>query len=151
MNAIDILLVEDDPNDLELTMRTLRRHHLANSIVVARDGAEAIEQLLGEQPLPRLVLLDLKLPKRTGLEVLRALRADARTQDVPVVVLTSTDDRREIEACYAAGANSFVRKPVDFGAFDRAVREIGMYWLLLNEPPRSGPPRSGPPRSGASS
>lgn len=137
MTPFDILLVEDDPRDLELTMRTLQRHRIANTIQVARDGAEALELLLGEQagPPPRLVMLDLKLPKRTGLEVLTAMRQDPRTRAVPVVVLTSTDDQPEIDACYRQGVNSFVRKPVEFAAFSEAVRQIGMYWLLLNQPP----------------
>lgn len=137
MTPFDILLVEDDPRDLELTMRTLQRHRIANTIQVARDGAEALELLLGEQagPPPRLVMLDLKLPKRTGLEVLTAMRQDPRTRAVPVVVLTSTDDQPEIDACYRHGVNSFVRKPVEFAAFSEAVRQIGMYWLLLNQPP----------------
>lgn len=149
MTPFDILLVEDDPRDLELTMRTLQRHRIANSIQVARDGAEALELLLGKQagPPPRLVMLDLKLPKRTGLEVLTAMRQDPRTRGVPVVVLTSTDDQPEIDACYRQGVNSFVRKPVEFAAFSEAVRQIGMYWMLLNQAPtearatdRGGPP-----------
>lgn len=137
MTPFDILLVEDDPRDLELTMRTLQRHRIANTIQVARDGAEALELLLGKQagPPPRLVMLDLKLPKRTGLEVLTAMRQDPRTRGVPVVVLTSTDDQPEIDACYRQGVNSFVRKPVEFAAFSEAVRQIGMYWMLLNQPP----------------
>lgn len=140
MNPFDILLVEDDPRDLELTLRTLQRHHVANTVRVARDGAEALEVLFGPQagPVPRLVMLDLKLPRRTGLEVLAALRQDPRTRAVPVVVLTSTDDQPEIDACYRLGANSFVRKPVEFAAFSEAVRQIGMYWLLLNQPPTEG-------------
>lgn len=137
MTPFDILLVEDDPRDLELTMRTLQRHRIANTIQVARDGAEALELLLGKQagPAPRLVMLDLKLPKRTGLEVLTAMRQDPRTRAVPVVVLTSTDDQPEIDACYRQGVNSFVRKPVEFAAFSEAVRQIGMYWMLLNKAP----------------
>ncbi|MBL8735052.1 MAG: response regulator [Planctomycetes bacterium] len=137
MTPFDILLVEDDPRDLELTMRTLQRHRIANTIQVARDGAEALELLLGKQagPPPRLVMLDLKLPKRTGLEVLTAMRQDPRTRGVPVVVLTSTDDQPEIDACYRQGVNSFVRKPVEFAAFSEAVRQIGMYWMLLNKAP----------------
>lgn len=140
MTAFDILLVEDDPRDLELTLRTLQRHHVANTIRVARDGAEALDVLVGPQAgtPPRLVMLDLKLPKRTGLEVLAAMRQDSRTRSVPVVILTSTDDQPEIDACYRLGANSFVRKPVEFAAFSEAVRQIGMYWLLLNQPPAEG-------------
>lgn len=140
MTAFDILLVEDDPRDLELTLRTLQRHNVANTIRVARDGAEALDVLFGPQagPPPRLVMLDLKLPKRTGLEVLAALRQDPRTRAVPVVILTSTDDQPEIDSCYRLGANSFVRKPVEFLAFSEAVRQIGLYWLLLNQPPTEG-------------
>lgn len=140
MTPFDILLVEDDARDLELTLRTLQRHHVANTIRVARDGAEALDVLFGPQagPPPRLVMLDLKLPKRTGLEVLAAMRQDPRTRAVPVVILTSTDDQPEIDACYRLGANSFVRKPVEFAAFSEAVRQIGMYWLLLNQPPTEG-------------
>lgn len=142
MTPFDILLVEDDPRDLELTMRTLQRHRIANTIQVARDGAEALELLLGKQagPPPRLVMLDLKLPKRTGLEVLTTMRQDPRTRGVPVVVLTSTDDQPEIDACYRQGVNSFVRKPVEFAAFSEAVRQIGMYWMLLNQPPTEARP-----------
>jgi len=137
MSPFDILLVEDDPRDLELTLRTLQRHHVANVVRVARDGAEALDVLFGPDAgsPPRLVMLDLKLPKRTGLEVLAAMRQDPRTRAVPVVILTSTDDQPEIDACYRLGANSFVRKPVEFAAFSEAVRQIGMYWLLLNQPP----------------
>lgn len=140
MTAFDILLVEDDPRDLELTLRTLQRHHVANTVRVARDGAEALDVLFGPQagPPPRLVMLDLKLPKRTGLEVLAAMRQDPRTRAVPVVILTSTDDQPEIDSCYRLGANSFVRKPVEFAAFSEAVRQIGMYWMLLNQPPTEG-------------
>lgn len=140
MTAFDILLVEDDPRDLELTLRTLQRHHVANTVRVARDGAEALDVLFGPPagPPPRLVMLDLKLPKRTGLEVLAAMRQDPRTRAVPVVILTSTDDQPEIDACYRLGANSFVRKPVEFAAFSEAVRQIGMYWMLLNQPPTEG-------------
>lgn len=140
MTAFDILLVEDDPRDLELTLRTLQRHHVANTVRVARDGAEALDVLFGPQAglPPRLVMLDLKLPKRTGLEVLAAMRQDPRTRAVPVVILTSTDDQPEIDSCYRLGANSFVRKPVEFAAFSEAVRQIGMYWMLLNQPPTEG-------------
>ncbi len=138
-----ILLVEDDPRDLELTLRTLQKH-VANHIVVARDGAEALQVLFGSdaQPpaRPRLVILDLKLPKLGGLEVLTEMKRHAATRDLPVVILTSTDDQPEIDACYRAGVNSFVRKPVDFAAFTEAVRQIGLYWLLLNEPPNRSRP-----------
>lgn len=143
MSTIDILLVEDDPRDLELTLRTLRKHHLANQIVVARDGAEALQLLRAEPgqslPSPRLVLLDLKLPKVSGLEVLRTLKGNSATSHIPVVILTSTDDQPEIDACYRLGANSFVRKPVDFAEFTAAVQQIGLYWLVVNQPPEPKP------------
>lgn len=143
MSTIDILLVEDDPRDLELTLRTLRKHHLANQIVVARDGAEALQLLRAEPgqslPSPRLVLLDLKLPKVSGLEVLRTLKGNSATSHIPVVILTSTDDQPEIDACYRLGANSFVRKPVDFAEFTAAVQQIGLYWLVVNKPPEPKP------------
>jgi two-component system response regulator len=137
--AVDILLVEDDPNDVELTLRTLTKHMAASHVEVARDGAEALERLLGgESPqrletLPRVVLLDLKLPKVNGSEVLRALRGDPRTKTMPVVVLTSSREDRDISECYEIGANSYVVKPVDFSQFSDVVRQVGLYWLSLNE------------------
>ncbi len=140
MSTIDILLVEDDPRDLELTLRTLKKNNIANHIFVARDGAEALAFLQSGSPQPRLVLLDLKLPKVSGLEVLTQLRQNPATKDTPVVILTSTDDQPEIDACYRLGANSFVRKPVDFAQFTEAVRQVGVYWLLLNQPPKGGQP-----------
>lgn len=140
MSTIDILLVEDDPRDLELTLRTLKKNNIANHIFVARDGAEALAFLQSGSPQPRLVLLDLKLPKVSGLEVLTQIRQNPVTKDTPVVILTSTDDQPEIDACYRLGANSFVRKPVDFAQFTEAVRQVGVYWLLLNQPPKGGQP-----------
>ena len=140
MSTIDILLVEDDPRDLELTLRTLKKNNIANHIFVARDGAEALAFLQSGSPQPRLVLLDLKLPKVSGLEVLTQIRQNPATKDTPVVILTSTDDQPEIDACYRLGANSFVRKPVDFAQFTEAVRQVGVYWLLLNQPPKAGQP-----------
>ena len=140
MSTIDILLVEDDPRDLELTLRTLKKNNIANHIFVARDGAEALAFLQSGSPQPRLVLLDLKLPKVSGLEVLTQIRQNPATKDTPVVILTSTDDQPEIDACYRLGANSFVRKPVDFAQFTEAVRQVGVYWLLLNQPPKGGQP-----------
>jgi two-component system, response regulator len=139
--AVDILLVEDDPNDVELTLRTLGKHMAAAHIEVARDGAEALELLLGSQSpprleiLPRLVLLDLKLPKMDGCEVLRALRGDPRTKTLPVVVLTSSREGRDISECYEIGANSYIVKPVDFAQFSEVIRHLGLYWLSLNERP----------------
>ncbi len=140
---VEILLVEDNPDDVELTMRALRKHHLANRIEVARDGAEALEFLFCEgqhadrncEERPRVILLDLKLPKVDGLEVLRRIRSDPRTQTIPVVVLTSSREPRDLEESYRLGVNSFITKPVDFAQFTEAVRTVGLYWLLLNEPP----------------
>ncbi len=136
-----ILLVEDDANDIELTRRAFERNRLANSFMVARDGAEALEMLFGtsvQGPHPdlkelQLILLDLKLPKVGGLEVLRQIRADERTKFIPVVVLTSSDEERDLIESYGLGANSYIRKPVDFEQFIEAVRELGLYWLVLNK------------------
>ena len=135
-----ILLVEDNPDDEALALRALRRNNICNRVEIARDGAEALEYLLGDKgpgTLPQVVLLDLKLPKIDGLEVLRRLRSDERTRLLPVVVLTSSSEEQDMIAGYENGANSFVRKPVDFDQFSEAVRQLGLYWLLLNErPPR---------------
>lgn len=132
----EILLVEDNPEDLELTLRALRQHRLANRIHVARDGAEALAFLKAHQThLPRVVLLDLKLPKVSGIEVLESIRADERTRMLPVVVLTSSREGPDVSRCYALGVNSYIVKPVDFDAFVKAVAEVGLYWLLLNQPP----------------
>ncbi len=138
-----ILLVEDNPDDELLTLRALRKHRIGNKVVVARDGAEALDFLFGTgvyasrdtSTQPQLILLDLKLPKLDGLEVLRQLRADLRTQLVPVVILTTSKEENDLVAGYRAGVNSYIRKPVDFDAFSEAVRQLGMYWLLLNEAP----------------
>jgi len=134
-----ILLVEDDPDDEALTLRALRRHDLADEVVVVRDGAEALAFLYettraGDDQLPELVLLDLKLPKIDGLQVLKMLREDAHTRRLPVVVLSSSSEERDIARSYDLGANSYVRKPVDFAEFSEAVRQLGIYWLGLNEP-----------------
>ena len=146
MNDGTILLVEDNPMDEELTLRALARSHVLNPVVVVRDGVEALDYLFArgahaEAAVPHLVLLDLKLPKVDGLEVLRALRADERTRLVPVVVLTSSSEDRDLISSYSLGANSFVQKPVDFGEFVEAVRQLGLYWLILNRiapSPRGG-------------
>ena len=143
MAVLSILLVEDNPDDEALTVRELRRHNMVNEIIVARDGAEALDYLFGTGPYagrnvhdcPTVVLLDIKLPKVDGLEVLRRIRADERTQTTPVVVLTSSDDQRDMVESYRLGVNSYVRKPVDFDQFQEAVRQLHFYWLLLNEPP----------------
>jgi CheY-like chemotaxis protein len=142
--AIEILIVEDNPNDLELTLHALKKYKIANRIQIARDGAEALDYLFetntnGEviavQP-PRLILLDLKLPKVDGLEVLQRIKADARTRTVPVVVMTSSREERDIVQSYQLGVNSFVTKPIDFSEFTEAIRQIGLYWMMLNEPPK---------------
>lgn len=137
----NILLVEDNPDDEALTIRALRRSNILNDVIVAHDGAEALEQLLGEDaaaaPAPAVVLLDLKLPKVDGVEVLRRLRADERTRLIPVVVLTSSSEQEDVIRSYRHGANAYVRKPVQFSDFAAAVNTLGMFWLLLNEPPPS--------------
>ena len=140
MAVPEILLVEDNPHDVKLTERAFARCQLANRLRVARDGHEALEALHGESagPLPALVLLDLKLPRIDGLEVLRRIRADSRTQAVPVVILTSSREQDDVAAGYRGGANSYIRKPVRFDRFAEAVAQLGMYWLVLNEPPPGG-------------
>ena len=138
-----ILLVEDNPDDEALTLRALRKANVMNRVVVAHDGVEALDYLLGAGPgpagtpnaLPQLVLLDLKLPRVDGLEVLKRVRAHERTRLLPVVILTSSNEEEDRLAGYSLGANSYVRKPVDFGQFTEAVRQLGLYWLLLNQPP----------------
>ena len=138
-----ILLVEDNPDDVELTLRAFRKNNIANNVVVARDGVEALDYLFGRgayadrniKDTPRLILLDLKLPKVDGLQVLERLRADEHTKLTPVVILTSSKEEQDLISGYKTGANSYVRKPVDFNRFVEAVREIGLYWLLINEPP----------------
>lgn len=138
-----ILLVEDNPDDEALTLRALKKSNIANKIVVVRDGAEALDYLfcLGAYverdplELPQVVLLDLKLPKVDGLEVLRQMRADPRTNMLPVVVLTSSREEQDLIQAYSSGANSYVRKPVDFTQFVDAIGQLGLYWLVLNEPP----------------
>jgi two-component system, response regulator len=134
-----ILLVEDNPDDEALTLRALAKSGIANEIEVVRDGAEALERLLGPASegarRPALVLLDIKLPKIDGLEVLRRLREDERTSLLPVVMLTTSHEEADLLASYRLRANSYIRKPVDFGTFADSVRSLGMYWLVLNEPP----------------
>jgi CheY-like chemotaxis protein len=135
--GVEILLVEDNANDAELTLRALKQRNLANQVFVCRDGAEALDFFSdGAGPVPKVVLLDLKLPKVDGLEVLRRLKHDGRTKAIPVVVLTSSREEPDIERAYALGANSYIVKPVDFEAFARAVSDVGLYWLLLNHPPQ---------------
>lgn len=138
-----ILLVEDNPDDAQLTLRAFKRSHLMNPIEVARDGVEALDFVFGRGahsaraggPLPTLVILDLKLPKLDGLAVLKAIRADERTRLLPVVILTSSKEEQDLVSGYSLGANSYVRKPVDFNEFQEAVKVLGIYWLMTNEPP----------------
>jgi two-component system response regulator len=142
-----ILLVEDNPDDEALTLRALKKNNILNEVVVARDGVEAFDYLFGTgiyagrdtRIQPQLVLLDLKLPKVDGLEVLRRARADARTRLLPIVILTTSNEDRDIISSYELGVNSYIRKPVDFEQFMEAVRTLGLYWLVLNVPP----PRKG--------
>ncbi len=137
-----ILLVEDNPDDEALTLRALIQNKITNDVIVARDGAEALDYVFGTGPyagrdlsiMPQVVLLDLKLPKVDGLEVLRRLRTDNRTRLLPVVILTSSNEEKDLLNGYSLGANSYVRKPVVFAQFAEAVRQLGLYWLLLNEP-----------------
>jgi len=134
-----ILLVEDDPDHELLTIRALQKSNIANEVSVAHDGAEALELLFGADPIqPQVILLDLKLPKVDGLEVLRRIRESDRTRMLPVVVLTSSDEERDVVRSYQIGVNSYIRKPVNFNDFAEATRQLGMYWLVLNEcPPQS--------------
>lgn len=142
---VEILLVEDNPYDVELSLLAFKQHNLANHIQVVRDGAEALDFLFGTgaysernlEASPKIILLDLKLPKIDGLEVLKRIKGDARTQSIPVVVLTSSREDRDIIDSYKFGVNSYIVKPVDFEQFTHAVQQLGFYWLLLNEPPRS--------------
>jgi two-component system response regulator len=133
MTLRPIILVEDNPDDERLTIRALRRGNIANDILVARNGEEALIMVLNADPLPSVVLLDLKLPKVDGLEVLRQIRANERTHLLPVVVLTSSSEERDIVDSYNLGANSYVRKPVEIEKFTEAVRQLGLYWAVINE------------------
>jgi two-component system response regulator len=132
---LDILLVEDNPNDAELTQRALRKTEIGARLLIARDGAEAIERVLTEGLRPRVIFLDLKLPKIDGMEVLRRIRADERTKKIPVVVLTSSQEERDITESYKLGVNSYVVKPVEFDKFYKTVSDLGTYWLVLNKIP----------------
>ena len=143
-DPVEILLVEDNPDHVELTLHALEEHHVANHIHVVRDGAEALDFLFGrgayderdaQKDAPKVVLLDLKLPKVDGLEVVKAVKSDPRTQAIPIVVLTSSRQEMDIVESYRLGVNSYIVKPVDFEHFADAMREVGLYWLLLNEPP----------------
>lgn len=147
MNQKIILLVEDNPDDEELTLMALKKNNILNEVVVARDGVEALEFLFGDGPdsftqrrlMPAIILLDLKMPKIDGLEVLKRIRSEERTRLLPVVVLTSSKEDRDLMESYSLGCNSYVRKPVDFAQFVEATRQLGLYWLLLNEAPPSPP------------
>jgi CheY-like chemotaxis protein len=143
---IEILLVEDNPNDLELTLHALEKHNLANKIHIVRDGEEAMDFLFCrgafshrtfESP-PKVVLLDLKLPKVDGLEILRAVKADTRTKAVPVVVMTSSKQQRDLIESYQLGVNSYIQKPINFQEFQEVIRQLGYYWLAINQPPPPG-------------
>jgi two-component system, response regulator len=149
MNSKIILLVEDNPSDIGLTKRALAKSHVANELVVAEDGQEALDYLFGAgaytsrdvTQVPALVLLDLKLPRVDGLEVLQRIRANARTRRLPVVVLTSSKEEDDMAASYDLGVNSYIRKPVDFSQFAQAIEQLGLYWLVLNEAPPTARPR----------
>ena len=140
LDAVDILLIEDNPRDAELTLRALKKRNLANRVFVVEDGAEALDFIFGrgkytrqEVAHPKVVLLDLKLPGMSGLEVLRAVKADERTRTIPVVIVTSSGEDPDIKAAYELGANSYVVKPVEFDAFQEAMSHLGFYWLLVNQ------------------
>jgi two-component system, response regulator len=141
---IEILLVDDNLSDAEMTIRALKKKNIGNSIVHLKDGAEAIDFIFGTgkyegrniDKLPKIILLDLKMPKVNGIEVLETLKSDDRTKSIPVVVLTSSKEDPDIKKCYALGANSYIVKPVGFDNFSAAVAELGVYWILLNQPPR---------------
>lgn len=142
-NSQPVLLIEDNPDDIALTLRAFKKNHISNDIVVLEDGVSALEYLFctgkfsqrDPNVVPQLILLDLKLPRLDGLEVLRAIRADARTQLLPVVILTSSNEEQDLIRGYRLGANSYVRKPVDFSQFAEAIRQLGLYWLVINQPP----------------
>jgi CheY-like chemotaxis protein len=144
-DPVEILLVEDNPQDLELALRALEKAKVSNRIQVARDGAEALDFIFGEGSHagrqlsngPKVILLDLKLPKVDGLEVLKRLKTDARTKMIPVVILTSSKEQRDLVESYALGVNSYIVKPVNFERFAEAVRDLGFYWLLLNQAPKA--------------
>lgn len=143
MNPNIILLIEDNPDDVDLTLLAFKRNNIANEIVVARDGQEAVDMLLGDGPqslqsrrlTPALILLDLNMPKLSGIEVLQRIRNDERTRMLPVVILTSSKEERDLFDSYSLGCNSYIRKPVDLEQFIEASRQLGLYWLVLNEPP----------------
>jgi CheY-like chemotaxis protein len=139
---ISIVLVEDNSSDAELVMRAFKKHNLANNLVILQDGAEALEYFLGESnkrngrmALTKVILLDLKLPKVDGTEVLRRLKADERTKNIPVVILTSSSEQRDLKECYELGVNSYVTKPIKFTDFAKVIADVGLYWLVVNKLP----------------
>ena len=143
-NSVDILLVEDNQDDAELTLRELKRNHLANNMFHVKDGEEGLSFIFAQNEyeksreiacVPRVILLDINMPKVNGIEVLERLKADQRTKNIPVVILTSSKESPDIQTCYKLGANSYIAKPVNFDAFTHAIKNIGFYWLLLNQPP----------------
>lgn len=144
INEVEILLVEDNPNDAELTLRALKKNNLANRVMHAKDGAEALEFLFAEgvyagrsvEKTPKVILLDLKLPKVNGIEVLERIKGDERTKNIPVVVLTSSREDSDLTRCYELGVNSYIVKPVEFENFIKAISDLGFYWLLLNQIPQ---------------
>jgi two-component system response regulator len=144
VDVVDLLIVEDNPNDLELTLRALEKSGLTKNIHSVKDGAVALDFIYGRgayversaAPLPKLILLDLKLPKIDGMEVLRQLKSDARMRSIPVVMLTSSQQERDLAQCYRLGVNSYIVKPVSFSKFTESIRHLGLYWLGLNQPPR---------------
>lgn len=142
---IDILIIEDDPNDARLIIRVFKKHNITNNLVHLKDGAEALDFLFGDQNQPhglgnnpaRVILLDLKLPKIDGIEVLHRIRSDDRTRNIPVVILTSSSEERDIKAAYELGVNSYVTKPIRFDEFATVVAKLGLYWMLINKPPKA--------------
>lgn len=145
-SKVDLLLVEDNPNDAELAIRQLKKNNLANNLFHVKDGEEALEFIFAtgryaeqETPVkhPRIVLLDIQMPKVSGIEVLQKMKGDPRTQSIPVVILTSSKEDPDIQKCYALGANSYIVKPVNFESFAEAIKNLGFYWLLLNQPPKN--------------
>ena len=136
-NAVEILLVEDNPDDAELAIRALKKHKLANNLMHLKDGEEAVNFLFSSQsPIPKLILLDLKMPKIDGIEILKKLKSDPQKKVIPVVVLTSSKEEKDIVESYRLGVNAYIVKPVDFEKFVSAVTEIGLFWLVLNQPPK---------------
>jgi two-component system response regulator len=144
MNSLQILLVEDNINDAELTIRALKKNNLANKLIHLKDGAEALDFIFAQgryferkmSDLPNVIVLDLKMPKVNGIEVLRRIKSDERTKKIPVVMLTSSKEDPDIQKCYSLGVNSYVVKPVEFEHFVKAVSDLGLYWMILNQPPQ---------------